>query len=566
MANINDFKLVTQKSDKYFRLLSNSLSSTPSVDKDVDKQRFGFYLYMLEHICDVKDILDLAELVTDTDFNKRIFNDNFDDCGIDAVQINEDERSINLFNFKYAERFKADGKQSINKAIISIKFIHALLAENTEGLKGKIKSSADSIIEKISSGSAIWKFNLYVVSNESDVITYDDNLKNLEEAYGLDITTVGLEKISEIMSIKPAPVDAGFVVSQDAIMSFSENTMLSAKSYIFRLSVRELIRITSGDETLRREYTDDLSKITSASLDYSVLFDNVRGLVLKSKFNENIRDTLENNPSRFFMYNNGLTMTASDISVEAGSLKKTYSVSIKDLKVLNGGQTLRTIHLFNNQEDHNVEEFLVKSEVLVRVFKITEDSDLNNKIAEYTNSQNTISNMDLKSLRSEQIHLEQYLDEHNIVYSRKTGDVGLSDEKDYLHKISMEKFGQILYSLKGFPEKASNQKKQIFDKEYAEVFGEKNLKIEDSPEQIENYFNIKNAYEATDNTYESNDQKIFYILYMQARLTHTVSELIDSLEITITEYDPNPEAPLTTARKLIRVDFRDFLDKHMGMS
>ncbi|MBK7871275.1 MAG: AIPR family protein [Saprospiraceae bacterium] len=63
---------------------------------------------------------------------------------------------------------------------------------------------------------------------------------------------------------------------------------------------------------------------------------------------------------------------------------------------------------------------LANSEILVRIFKTPPDSNLTNKI-EYTNSQNSISIIDLKSLSIEQIQLEQFLDEHNIIYSRKQG-------------------------------------------------------------------------------------------------------------------------------------------------
>ncbi|MBK7871274.1 MAG: hypothetical protein IPJ74_11655 [Saprospiraceae bacterium] len=55
----------------------------------------------------------------------------------------------------------------------------------------------------------------------------------------------------------------------------------------------------------------------------------------------------------------------------------------------------------------------------------------------------------------------------------------------------MERFGQILYSLKGNPHKATNQKKHIFDKFYDEVFGEGNFQITESTNVIKKYYDIK---------------------------------------------------------------------------
>ncbi|WP_305416162.1 AIPR family protein [Photobacterium leiognathi] len=88
-------------------------------------------------------------------------------------------------------------------------------------------------------------------------------------------------------------------------------------------------------------------------------------------------------------------------------------------------QTLRTIHHFNSISSDNMEEYLSEAEVLVRFF-VAENDDYKNKIAEYTNSQNAISSIDLKSLSSEQILIEQYLDINNIIYARKSGDIGKS--------------------------------------------------------------------------------------------------------------------------------------------
>ncbi|MEA3450536.1 MAG: AIPR family protein [Bacteroidota bacterium] len=250
---------------------------------------------------------------------------------------------------------------------------------------------------------------------------------------------------------------------------------------------------------------------------------------------------------------------------ETVNAKKRVKLTIKSFQVLNGGQTLRTIHSFNKQDNKNIEEYIANSEVLVRIFKTTTDEPLNNKIAEFTNSQNSISNIDLKSLRSEQIQIEQFLDEHNIIYSRKTGDTGLSETKNYIHKISMERFGQILFSLKGYPDKASNQKKQIFDKYYDDIFSENNLNIAKSPEQVSRYFEIKREYERKNNNYKSSDQKIFYILYLDTHLSLEIPELISIFESLIQEYIPSSGNTVSDARKLIQLKFKEFIDTELNI-
>jgi len=564
MANINDYKVVSKKSQRYFDLLANELSlNIDSPSKQTE--RLGFYLFILDHLTSKNDILEIADIVTDEDFNRLIFRETNDDYGVDAIFIDNEENLIQLFNFKYREKFRS-GKQQINETILSTKFINALSNEDTAHLSGKIKNSAKDIINKLVSND-IWKLQLYIVSNEEIESLYkDENLLQLEKLYELETITIGLNEISEYISLRPESVDAELILDNDAVMSFTESSISSSKSYILRLPLSEVIRITCKNKVLRNKYNiEDISELSSVKIDYSVLFDNVRGLVLKSKFNKNIYNSLKEETSKFFMFNNGLTLTAKDIIADSVNAKKKVRITLKSLQVLNGGQTLRTIHSFNEEDPKNIEDYLSNGEILVRVFKTSLDQKLNNKIAEYTNSQNSISNIDLKSLRSEQLQLEQYLDEHNIIYSRKSGDTGISDKKSYEHKISMERFGQLLYSLKGFPEKATNQKKYIFDKYYEDVFGKDSLKIEESPNVIKRYFEIKKEYDLKKDKYIFSDQKAFYILYLDTRLDKNLDEQITLFEQLIKEYEPVSGKEISDARKLIQTKFKEFIDNKMGI-
>jgi hypothetical protein len=563
MAGINDYKIIGQKSGKYFELLATELGFDISDVQPKQLERLGFYLFIIEHLTFLNDVLDIADVVSDTDFNSILFDNKHDDCGIDSIVIDEDDHHIQLFNFKYREKFSI-GKQSLNETILSSKFINAIISEDLSKLEGKTKNGAKEIIEKLNSNEE-WKISLYVVSNEDIEITNKDHhLEQMENVYGLEVIPVGLEQISQFVSLRPTPVNAELIVDNDAIMSFSESSISSSKSYIIRLPLSEIIRVTCSDSSLRMNYgIEDLQPLTKVKIDYSVLFDNVRGLVVKSKYNRNISHSLKNDPSKFFMFNNGLTLTANDIKAESVNANKKVRLTIDSLQVLNGGQSLRTIHQFNSEDPKHLEDYLSNSEVLVRIFKTSKDSDLNNKIAEYTNSQNSISNVDLKSLRSEQLHIEQYLHEHNIIYSRKTGDTGLDGTKKYTHKISMERFGQILLSLNGMPERATNQKKAIFDKYYDELFLSEKFSLELCPEMITTYFSIKKEYEKLKGEITVSEQKVFYILYMNAVLDKTTPELISLLEKTIKTYTPASGKALSEARKLIQLNFKTYLDEEI---
>ena len=65
-------------------------------------------------------------------------------------------------------------------------------------------------------------------------------------------------------------------------------------------------------------------------------------LQLKGKVNKSIRNTILNEPTMFFAYNNGIAGTASEVNVEnVGS--QLYITSIKALQIVNGGQTTASL-------------------------------------------------------------------------------------------------------------------------------------------------------------------------------------------------------------------------------
>jgi len=90
---------------------------------------------------------------------------------------------------------------------------------------------------------------------------------------------------------------------------------------------------------------------------------------------------------------------------------------------------------FNDSLKFLKEEFddvkLSSAEILVRIFQTEKNYELTNNIAEYTNSQNAVSSINLKSISNIQIELERYLKQEGILYIRKSGDTGLKLLKNW---------------------------------------------------------------------------------------------------------------------------------------
>lgn len=568
MASINEFKRLKQKCFKSAEQLKNYSNNYHNiVDDKIIREKFGFYLLMLENITGVQDTSDILKMILDTDFNNTLFGNKSNDRGVDAYYIEKDSTNgnvIHLFNFKYREKFNQDKEQSLNESFLSSKFINALISEKIDNLNGSVKNAAKEIIDALNSED-VYKFILHIISNENKTLSKDtDELLQLKNLYDLEIDTIGLNEISELLLVRPEAVNATLLLDSDSVMSYREDAINSNVSYIIKLNLFDLLRITCKNNKLREATylnDDEAKSINLQDIDLSILYDNVRGFVTKSKFNIGINKTLYDEPNKFFLYNNGITIIAKDIVAEHVNARKKYKITLSDFQVINGGQTLRTLHNFNKENPDHYEK-LSSAQVLVRAFKFYNDEE-RNKIAEYTNSQNSISNIDLRSIRTEQILLEKYLADEEILYSRKKGDLGHED-KQYEFKISMEKLGQILFSLKN-PHQASNKKKEIFGELYDDVFGDNNFIIEKSPDYIRKYFMIEKEYNnySIQNKTITSDQKYFYIIYMIYNYTdyqENITLAITDLEDIIKRYKANN---ISDARKLIQVGFKDFLDSEL---
>lgn len=565
MATLNDYKLLEQKCIRIFEMLNIEELNTRSFSTK-DKARFGFYYYVIQNFTSFSELDDITDCICDTDFNARIFDNPQVDEGIDAVCIDEEQKEISIFNFKYRDTFNPDREQKKSETWQSSKFFSCILTERVDSLSPKMKSLAQRILDLYNS-SDIWKTTFYVVSNENKELSVKDTVvTQMQEMYELQVVPVGLNQIAPFLSSTHKEIDATIVISSDAVMSFTEYELASSKSYVVRMSLAELIRITCKDGMLRKFYNiENLDPLKTTDIEFNVLFDNVRGYILKSKFNSNIEKTLDEDPTKFFFYNNGLTIVAENISSDSVNGGKKLRLDIKNFQVLNGGQTLRTIHQFNRKNDANLTKSILKAEVLVRILNVT-DPNLKNCIAEYTNSQNAIDLIDLKSLRKEQLALEAFFKDHQILYARKKGQTDLTLDKAQF-QIGIQRLGQILTStVRLRPEESSNKKKEIFSTYYDELFtNNDDLISQGTIDAVELYHSLKSIYRKKRRQYT--EQKAMYILFMKSiKPSLSTSSAIITLEKKIDEYKLKHGLDVAPSRILIRNTFRSELESELRNS
>ena len=143
-------------------------------------------------------------------------------------------------------------------------------------------------------------------------------------------------------------------------------------------------------------------------IDYGsrLLEGNVRSfLSVKGKVNKAIRNTIMNQPNMFFAYNNGIAATATEVDYSEQNGKGVIT-KMKDLQIINGGQTTASIANAVLNKESNAENIFVAMKISVV------DKEKGNEmipiISRSANSQNKVDEADFFSNHPYHIRMEEY--------------------------------------------------------------------------------------------------------------------------------------------------------------
>ncbi|KAA8478220.1 AIPR protein [Arcticibacter tournemirensis] len=137
-----------------------------------------------------------------------------------------------------------------------------------------------------------------------------------------------------------------------------------------------------------------------------LLEQNVRSfLQFTGKINKGIRNTILKEPHMFLAFNNGIAATADDLKLK--KTEKGYLIeSVKDLQIVNGGQTTASIYHTWKKDKADIKDIVIQ--VKLSIIKDKNNfSEIVSRIAEYANTQNKVSISDLSSNTPFHIELEK---------------------------------------------------------------------------------------------------------------------------------------------------------------
>ena len=149
------------------------------------------------------------------------------------------------------------------------------------------------------------------------------------------------------------------------------------------------------------KFLSEIYKAHSSEL----LESNVRSfLKLNGGVNKGIRGTILNDKSKFFTYNNGISTTAKEITLQKsnGAL---FITSFKDLQIINGGQTTATLAATSIKDGADLSGIFVQMKLTVIQHS---DPEFIRYIATYANSQNKVKTADLNSSHPFYVKIEDF--------------------------------------------------------------------------------------------------------------------------------------------------------------
>ncbi|MCY4239510.1 MAG: AIPR family protein [Rhodospirillaceae bacterium] len=137
-----------------------------------------------------------------------------------------------------------------------------------------------------------------------------------------------------------------------------------------------------------------------------LLEQNVRSfLQARGKVNKGIRTTILNEPGMFFAYNNGITAAAQEVELEQGQ-EGLEIVRIKDLQIVNGGQTIASLFHTKRRDKAALDGVFVQMKL--SVISPEDNEIVVPRVSEYANTQNRVNAADFFSNHPFHVRMEEF--------------------------------------------------------------------------------------------------------------------------------------------------------------
>lgn len=313
---------------------------------------------------------------------------------VDGYWLNDDGISIDLFIVDFANREVLESLTRSDVDALFKRIENFFTACSLKGLYSELEETSlgYGLARDISSrANTFAKVNFYLLSER----LLSEKVQALEDKlYQGWIFTYGIWDISRLHRIKTSRGAKEEVVIDFESMFGQGIPCLPAhtKSADYESYLMVMPATILGD--LYGKYGDRL------------LEQNVRCfLQARGKVNKGMRTTILKEPEMFFAYNNGITATAREVTTEHGS-DAIYIKEIKDLQIVNGGQTTASLFHTSRKDKASLEKVFVQMKL--SVVDSEKGEEVIPKISEYANTQNKVNAADFFSNHPFHIRMEEF--------------------------------------------------------------------------------------------------------------------------------------------------------------
>ena len=380
----------------------------------------------------------------DTYEAKDCITDGAGDKQIDAIYIDNQSSTIFIIQGKFysGETVNSEPLREVLSSWVQVKN----LAHLQEGANHKLQVKINEMSTALEDDYEIC-FELITTSELTDAANADLAAfqKELSESEVLQANLVVVDndtlkfKYEEALNKSRPYINHEFILEDGKYM---ELFIGKTKAVIVALPLKECLKIPGiKDGSLFRK--------------------NVRqSLGSSNRVNKGIARTIRKNPDDFFFLHNGITAICSQMCIQGNTL------SVKDLNVVNGCQSLSTIYSCGESAKKAVNAY-----VLFRFYEIG-DSERADSISTSTNSQSAVKARDLRSNDKAVLAMKKAYELYypDGLFMTKRGEKVDTVKYNTAHIVNLADLGKQLIAWNSQRPTISYSETKIFDKYFDQLF------------------------------------------------------------------------------------------------
>jgi hypothetical protein len=369
--------------------------SDKSLDKEITFLTRGLAAYAVQISAQTSEIESAKAVV-----------DGFDDNGIDAIYYSTNNKTLYLVQSKWIQ----DGNGEPSTGDVS-KFI--------TGIKDLINGDYDKFNQKVQEKQNVVQSALTNFGTKIECIiiyTGKENLgrhnKRIIETLENELNDIGenndddLVKIAQFKQINQSEIYSTIaqgVEGEPINLELSLSQWGKVEEPIFAY-----FGMVSGIE-IKQWYKQYNTRLFNK---------NIRKMLGNTEVNKEIENTIQNQPDKFWYFNNGITLIANDVTKNliGGSSRDSGYFNATNISIVNGAQTVSTIGRLPDSEENTHK--LERVKIPIRIISLGNASEtFGSEVTKNNNRQNRIENRDFVSLDENQIRLKTELAIEGIEYN-----------------------------------------------------------------------------------------------------------------------------------------------------